>query len=161
MLLLTTFFLILNLIILPTSCNQSGLFIIKGFQSSFGFNQKWNRNVMSLIFTFILWCLNIFLRYWHQNFSSYIRRWGSWVSEHCTWYLWSSQIQVNFQLLSSFSNTFIYNRMNEKSVYVQRGGTRFLFLGDNANWNFGAVLGEDTGYFWKVSFYLHFYFISS
>ena len=48
--------------------------------------------------------------------------------------------------------------MNEKSVYVQRGGTRFLFLGDNANWNFGAVLGEDTGYFWKVSFYLHFYF---
>ena len=42
--------------------------------------------------------------------------------------------------------------MNEKPVYVQRGGTRFLFFGANSNWNFGAVLGEDTGYFWKVSF---------
>ena len=135
MLLLTTFFLILNLIILPTSCDQSGLFIIQGFQSSFGFNQKWNRNVMSLIFTFILWCLNIFLRYRYQNFRSYIRRWWSWVSEYSTWYLWSSQIQVNFQFLLLFLFLFhnyisIFNKGWMKNLFMFRGVEQdFYFLG--------------------------------
>ena len=135
MLLLTTFFLILNLIILPTSCDQSGLFIIQGFQSSFGFNQKWNRNVMSLIFTFILWCLNIFLRYRYQNFRSYIRRWWSWVSEYSTWYLWSSQIQVNFQFLLLSLTLFynyisIFNKGWMKNLFMFRGVEQdFYFLG--------------------------------
>ena len=55
---LTTFFLILNLIILPTSCkDQSGLFIIKGFIAILaliknGIEMQW---VWSLLLFFDVW----------------------------------------------------------------------------------------------------------